>query len=55
MTEVHGASAPTPEEVKKLLRKAEKGDKAVLPTLRTWMDRAPGYWETIGDLATTAR
>jgi hypothetical protein len=55
MTEVHGASAPTPEEVKKLLRKAEKGDKAVLPMLRTWMDRAPGYWETIGDLATTAR
>jgi hypothetical protein len=55
MTEVHGASAPTQEELKKLLRKAEKGDKAVLPMLRTWMDRAPGDWETIGDLATTAR
>jgi hypothetical protein len=35
MTEVHGASAPTETEVKKLLRKAEKGDQAVLPTLRT--------------------
>jgi hypothetical protein len=55
MTEVHGASTPTPEEVKKLLRKAEKGDKTVLPTLRTWMDRTPGYWEEMGDLAHTAR
>jgi hypothetical protein len=41
--------------VKKLLRQAEKGDKAVLPTLRTWMDRASSYWETVGDLAKTAR
>jgi hypothetical protein len=55
MTEVHGASAPTPEEVKKLLRKAEKGDKTVLPILRTWMDQTPGYWEEMGDLAHTAR
>jgi hypothetical protein len=55
MTEVHGASAPTEAEVKKLLRKAEKGDKAVLPALRTLMDRTPGYWETVGDLAKTAR
>src|SRR5688500_14356449 len=55
MTEVHGASAPTQEELKKLLRKAEKGDTTVLPALRTWMDRAASYWETIGDLATTAR
>ena len=55
MTEVHGASAPTEAEVKKLLRKAEKGDKAVLPALQIWMDRTPGYWETVGDLAQTAR
>jgi hypothetical protein len=55
MTEVHGASAPTEAEVKKLLRKAEKGDTTVLPALRTWMDRTPGYWETVGDLAQTAR
>jgi hypothetical protein len=55
MTEVHGASTPTEAEVKKLLRKAEKGDTTVLPALRTWMDRVPGYWETVGDLATTAR
>jgi hypothetical protein len=55
MTEVYGASAPTEAEVKKLLRKAEKGDTTVLPALRTWMDRTPGYWETVGDLAQTAR
>ena len=55
MTEVHGASAPTQREMKKLLRKAEQGDKSVLPTLQTWMDSTPGYWETVGDLAKTAR
>src|SRR5262245_8418401 len=55
MTEAHGGSAPTEAEVKKLLRKAEKGDKAVLPTLRTWMERAPSYWEEVGDMAKTAR
>jgi hypothetical protein len=55
MTEEHGASAPTEAEVKKLLRKAEKGDTTVLPALRTWMDRTPGYWETVGDMAKTAQ
>jgi hypothetical protein len=55
MTEVHGASGPTQEEVQRLLRKAEKGDTTVLPALRTWMDRTPGYWEAMGDLAKVAR
>jgi hypothetical protein len=55
MTEAHGVSAPTPDEVKTLLRKAEKGDTTVLPTLRTWMDKTPGHWETVGDLAKAAR
>lgn len=55
MTEANGASAPTPDEVKTLLRKAEKGDSTVLPALRTWMDRTPGYWEPMGDLAKVAR
>jgi hypothetical protein len=41
--------------MQRLLRKAEKGDKAVLPALRTMMDRTPGYWEEVGDLAQTAR
>ena len=31
MTEAHGASAPTQDEVQALLRKAEKGDRTVLP------------------------
>jgi hypothetical protein len=55
MTEAHGASVPTKDEVKTLLRKAEKGDSTVLPTLRTWMDRTPGHWEAMGDLAKVAR
>ena len=55
MTEANGGSAPTQDEVTTLLRKAEKGDTTVLPALRTWMDRTPGYWEEVGDLANTAR
>jgi hypothetical protein len=55
MTEAHGASDLTSQEVKTLLRKAEKGDTTILPTLRTWMDRTAGYWENVGNLAATAR
>jgi hypothetical protein len=55
MTEANGASAPTEAEVKKLLRKAEKGGRTVLPALRQWMDRTPGYCEAVGDLAKVAR
>jgi hypothetical protein len=54
MTEVHGASAPTTDDVRKLLRQAAKGDKAVLSTLQPLMDSSP-LWEEAGDLATTAR
>jgi len=55
MTEAHGGSAPTQDEVTTLLRKAEKGDTTVLPALRTWLDRTPGYCEAMGDLAKVAR
>jgi hypothetical protein len=55
MIEANGGSAPTEAEMKKLLRKAEKGDTTVLPALRRWMDRTPGYWEAVGDMAKTAR
>jgi hypothetical protein len=55
MTEANGASALTQQEVKTLLRKAEKGDTTVLPALRTYMDRTAGYWEQVGDLANSAR
>jgi hypothetical protein len=55
MTEANGVSAPTQDEVKTLLRKAEQGDPTVLPVLRTWMDMCSSYWEDVGDLAKTAR
>jgi hypothetical protein len=55
MIEANGGSAPSQDEVKKLLRKAEKGDITALPALRMWMDRTPGYWEEVGDMAKTAR
>src|SRR5262249_52237264 len=55
MTEAHGASILAQDEIKALLKKAAKGDKAVLPTLRQWMDRTSGYWEAMGDLAKVAR
>ena len=48
-------AAPHRRRCKRLLRKAEKGDTTVLPALRTWMDRTPGYWEAMGDLAKVAR
>ena len=51
MTEAHGASAPTQDEIKALLKQAEEGDKTVLPALRAYMDQAPGYWEQRGDMA----
>lgn len=55
MTEAHGANVPPQEDMKTLLRKAEKGDTTVLPALRTQMDSTPGYWEDMGDLAHTAQ
>ena len=51
MTEAPGASAPTQDEVKALLRKAEQGDTTVLPALRAYMDRTPGLWAQQGDVA----
>jgi hypothetical protein len=51
MTEANGASAPTKDELKAVLRKAEQGDTTVLPALRAYMDQAPGFWEQRGDLA----
>jgi hypothetical protein len=51
MTEAHGASAPTQDEVKALIRQAEQGDKTVLPALRAYMDRTPDLWVQRGDLA----
>jgi hypothetical protein len=51
MTEAHGASVPTQDEVKALVRQAEQGDTTVLPALRAYMDLAPDFWTQRGDLA----
>lgn len=51
MTEANGVSAPTKDELKAVLRKAEQGDTTVLPALRAYMDQAPGFWEKWGDMA----
>jgi hypothetical protein len=50
MTEVNGASVPTTDELKAVLRKAEQGDTTVLPALRAYMDQAPGFGEQRGDM-----
>ncbi len=50
MTEANGVSAPTKDELKAVLRKAEQGDTTVLPALRAYMDQAPGFWEQRGDM-----
>ena len=51
MTEANGVSAPTKDELKAVLRKAEQGDTTVLPALRAYMDLTPGFWEQRGDMA----
>ena len=51
MTVANGASVPTKDELKVVLRKAEQGDTTVLPALRAYMDLAPGLWEQRGDMA----
>jgi hypothetical protein len=55
MTEVHGGSARTHEEFVRLMRKAEKGDRTVLPALQEEFDNYPALWQELGDLARTAR
>jgi hypothetical protein len=42
------------EELAGLLRRAEAGDKAVLPALGEALDANPGFWEQYGDLALQA-
>src|SRR5687767_252834 len=56
MTEANGAGAPAIDELKRLLRKADKGDRSVLPALRAITDTLPGFWTAVGgDLAQLAR
>ncbi len=56
MTEENGANdALSTEDALKLIRKAEKGDREVLPALREWLDAYPVIWDDLADLAKTAR
>jgi hypothetical protein len=66
MTEVNGGTAVNPnpqaevdprqeaDELARLLRRAEAGDRAVLPQLRQALDANPHVWQAHGDLAAHA-
>jgi hypothetical protein len=55
MTEAPGANALPIDEAMQLMRKAEKGDRKVLPALRAWLDQHPECWDYVEDLAKTTR
>jgi hypothetical protein len=56
MTEVNGANdVPSVEDIKKIVEKAEKGDKKVLPALRKLLDTHTGLTDYYGSLADAAR
>jgi hypothetical protein len=42
MTEAPGANdVPSPDEIRQIIQKAEKGDKKALPALRALLDKCP--------------
>ena len=47
-TEAPGANVPTPDEFVQLMRKADTGDKTVLPALRAAFETYPAVWRTTG-------
>ena len=49
-----GDRALTADELRELLGRAERGDRAVLPALRAVLDHAPALWRHAGDLARVA-
>jgi hypothetical protein len=56
MTEGNGADGvPSPDEIRQVLQKAEKGDKTALPALRALLDNCPALHQFYGSLAQTAR
>lgn len=56
MTEVNGANDALPfDDAMKLIRKAEQGDRKVVPALRQWLDAHPAYWDHVADLARTTQ
>jgi hypothetical protein len=49
-----GAEAPATERMRRLLERAERGDRSALPALELLLDATPEVWRTYGDLARVA-
>ena len=49
-----GAEAPETERMRRLLERAEQGDRSVLPALEMLLDAKPEIWRAYGDLARVA-
>lgn len=45
------SSQAVPHDVEKILARARRGDRSVLPELRAVLDTCPEVWQTLGDLA----
>ena len=49
-----GAEAPATERMRRLLERAERGDRSALPALQMLLDATPEVWRAYGDLARVA-
>ena len=49
-----GAEAPATERMRRLLERAERGDRSALPALEMLLDATPEVWRAYGDLARVA-
>jgi hypothetical protein len=49
-----GAEAPATERMRRLLERAEGGDRSAMPALELLLDATPEVWRTYGDLARVA-
>jgi hypothetical protein len=49
-----GAEAPATERMRRLLERAERGDRSAMPALEMLLDATPEVWRAYGDLARVA-
>ena len=49
-----GAEAPATERMRRVLERAERGDRSALPALEMLLDATPEVWRAYGDLARVA-
>jgi hypothetical protein len=49
-----GAEAPATERMRRLLERAERGDRSALPALEMLLEATPEVWRAYGDLARVA-